>query len=127
MIAIGIIMMVGTLSIFYYYLNKYDYLYATTIAFTTLMMFQMFNVLNCRSEDTSLFKLGIFSNLYLIIAIIISVLLQFVVLYTPLNSWFKTIPIGGMDWVFILLISSSVLIVGEVGKIIKKHITTTIK
>ncbi|MBW3003000.1 calcium-translocating P-type ATPase, PMCA-type, partial [Candidatus Woesearchaeota archaeon] len=48
MIIIGIIMMTGTLAMFWSYLGFKEVVYAQTIAFTTLMMFQMFNVINSR-------------------------------------------------------------------------------
>ncbi len=46
------------------------------MAFTTMVMFQVFNALNCRSRDKSVFQLGLFSNRYLLVAVVASVLLQ---------------------------------------------------
>ncbi|MBW2985019.1 calcium-translocating P-type ATPase, SERCA-type, partial [Candidatus Woesearchaeota archaeon] len=76
MFVIGAIMMLGTLGLFKLYNPETDLRYAQTVAFTVLMMFQMTNVLNCRSEDLSLFRVGVFKNKYLIAAIASSILLQ---------------------------------------------------
>jgi len=129
MMVVGLVMMLGTLFLFKFYKPELDLKYAQTMAFTTLMMFQMFNVLNCRSENKSLFSLGVFKNRYLIGAIIISMLLQLVAIYTPLNEWFfKTIPLSLFDWVLAVLVSSSVLWVVEIMKLIKKFtLNKTIK
>ncbi|OIO63419.1 ATPase, partial [Candidatus Woesearchaeota archaeon CG1_02_33_12] len=119
MMAVGIIMCVGTLALFKLYDPVNNLVYAQTMAFSTIMMFQMFNVLNCRSEKNSLFKIGIFSNKYLIGAIVISILLQVIVIYTPLAIFFKTVPLSLVDWIYIILMSSTVLIFGETIKLIR--------
>ena len=92
------------------------------MAVVVLMLFQMFNVLNCRSEKNSLFKIGVFSNKYLMGAIVISILLQLAVIYTPLAASFKTIPLSLIDWAYVILMSSTVLIFGEIIKLIRNKI-----
>jgi len=84
-------------------------------------------VLNCRSEKNSLFKIGIFSNKYLIGAIVISILLQVIVIYTPLAIFFKTVPLSLVDWIYIILMSSTVLIFGETIKLIRNKINKPIE
>tara|TARA_Y100000310_G_scaffold94955_1_gene92797 strand:- start:32540 stop:35167 length:2628 start_codon:yes stop_codon:yes gene_type:complete len=116
MIIVGITMMIGTLAIFKIYNPEANLMYAQTIAFSTLMFYQMFNVLNCRSEFNSLFKIGVFSNMKLWGAILISVLLQILVIHTPLSIFFKTVPLTFMDWIYVVLVSSSVLIIVEIYK-----------
>jgi P-type Ca2+ transporter type 2C len=56
--------------------------YAQTMAFTTLMLFQLFNVFNARSDEESAFR-GVFSNRWLWGAVALSVMLQVCVVYTP--------------------------------------------
>ena len=120
---IGIIMMLGTLGIFRYYMVKHDILYAQTVAFTTLVMFQMFNVFNFRSERKSALR-GFFSNRWLIVGVILSILLQLIVIYTPINEYFLcagqdcSVPILNiLDWFYIIIVSSSVLVFVEIIKI----------
>jgi Ca2+-transporting ATPase len=118
MFIVGITMMIGTLAIFKFYKPETDLIYAQTIAFSTLMFYQMFNVLNCRSELNSLFKIGVFTNTKLWGAILISILLQILVIHTPLSTFFKTVPLTLMDWVYVVLVSSSVLITVEIYKLV---------
>lgn len=58
----ALIMNLGTLVVFFNSLveNDPEQRYATTLAFTTFVMFQMFNALNCRSATQSVTSLGIF-------------------------------------------------------------------
>ena len=114
---IGIIMMLGTLGIFQWYNPETNLAYAQTMAFTTLMMYQMFNVINMRSEDYSIFSIGFFSNKWLIGAIALSVGLQAAVVHLPfMNALFSTIPLTAMDWIYAAAISASVLVFGEIVK-----------
>ena len=118
---IGIIMMLGTLGVFQWYNPETNLAYAQTMAFTTLMMFQMFNVLNQRSEDYSIFSIGLFKNKYLWLAIALSVGLQAAVVHLPfMNTIFHTVPLSAMDWVYAIAISASVLIFGEIVKLFRK-------
>tara|TARA_Y100000310_G_scaffold335391_1_gene417336 strand:- start:9792 stop:12467 length:2676 start_codon:yes stop_codon:yes gene_type:complete len=117
MLFVGILITAGTLFVFSKYLDNLPY--ARTMAFTTLVMFQLFNVFNSRSMESSIFKLGIFSNVKLIGAIIVSLLLQFVVIYTPLNIYFKAVPLVLFDWVLIVGVALSVIVVLEVYKLIR--------
>ena len=48
--------------------NAADETHARTMAFTTLMMFQLFNVFNCRSAWRSAFS-GLFENRWLLAAV----------------------------------------------------------
>lgn len=82
--------------------NPDDLAYAQTIAFTTLVMSQLILVFDCRSEQ-SIFHRNPFGNLYLIGAVLISVLLMLVVIYyPPLQPVFKTVPILARDWMLII-------------------------
>jgi P-type Ca2+ transporter type 2C len=118
---IGIVMMVGTLYVFNQYSPSTNPDYARTMAFTTLMMFQMFNVLNYASVGKSFFSFETFRNHWLIIAIFSSIFLQTLVIYTPLmNTLFRTIPITIADWGYIIMVSFSVILIGEVLKMISR-------
>lgn len=79
---------------------------ARTMAFTTLVMAQLFYVFECRSESYSPFELGIFKNPYLVIAVLISIMMQLAVLYVPaFQMIFKTIGLSPWQWLIITLLS----------------------
>jgi Ca2+-transporting ATPase len=89
-----------------YYRNPEDLAYAQTIAFATLVMAQLIHVFDCRSEK-SIFERNPFENLYLIGAVISSILLMLVVIYyPPLQPIFHTIPILLRDWLLVLGLSA---------------------
>ena len=116
---IGLLMMLGTLGVFQWYNPETNLIYAQTIAFTTLMMYQMFNVVNMRSEDYSIFSLK--WNKWLVGAIILSVLLQIGVVHLPfMNSIFNTTPLQAFDWLIAVAIGASVLVFGEAVKLFRK-------
>ncbi|NLT25201.1 MAG: cation-translocating P-type ATPase [Microbacteriaceae bacterium] len=95
-----------------------DETHARTVAFTVLVLAQLFNVLNCRSELLSAFD-GLFHNRWLWGAIGLSVLLQLAVVYVPwLNTAFGTVPLGLEEWLVALVLASSVLWLDELRKIV---------
>ena len=97
--------------------------YAQTLAFTTLMLFQIFNVINARSDERSAFA-GLFSNLWLWAAICGSIVLQWLVIHTPLlQRAFGTVPLAISDWGFAAAVASSVLWLREISKIITRAIS----
>lgn len=80
--------------------------YGQTVAFTTLVMAQLIHVFDCRS-DRSVFARNPFSNLYLVGAVISSILLLLVVIYyQPLQDVFHTMHLGFRDWMLILVLSA---------------------
>ena len=91
--------------------------YGQTMAFTTLVMFQLFNVFNARSDERSAF-VGLFSNRWLWGAVGLSMLLHAFVIYTPfLQKAFSTVSLSVTDWLFCAAVASSVLWLRELSKI----------
>ncbi len=96
--------------------------HAQTVAFSTLVFVQLAHTFNARSEKKSIFNIGIFSNKYLVGAVLLSVGLQISVVYTPgLQPLFGTVPLNMGEWVVILVLSSVVLLVGELKKKVRTH------
>jgi len=93
-----------------------------TIAFTVLCFSQMGHVLAIRSENESLFKIGLFSNKALLGALILTVVLQFTIIYIPFfNDVFKTQPLSVFELTVTLITSSIVFWAVEIEKwIIRK-------
>ncbi len=117
MILVGVSMTVVTLGLFSWYLkNGYELQYAQTVAFTVLTLSQLFNVLNCRSERKSVFKVGLFSNVNLVYAVLLSFSIHLSVIYTPLRVYFKTVPLNMVDWVYIFIAASLIVVVIEIYK-----------
>jgi len=115
---IGILMSIACLALFANY-YKADLKKAQTVVFTTLVVLEIVRLYMIRSE----YKLGLFSNKYLVLAVISSIALQLAVLYTPLNQFFKTTPLGITEWAYIISATIAVFAVGMILMRITKKIT----
>jgi len=108
------LMCIGTLSLFWWALQRGDVPYARTVAFTTMAVFQLWNVFNMRSTKESLFSIGFFGNKWVTWSVVASLLLQVGVLYLPfMQKIFRTVPLGWLEWLLIAVVSSSVLFAVE--------------
>ena len=95
---------------------------ARTMAFTTLVLAQLFNCFNARSDHTSAFH-RLFTNRYLWGAIALSALLQLAVVQLSfLNSAFDTTPLGADEWLTCLGLASIVLWADEAKKLIRRRV-----
>lgn len=91
--------------------------YWQTMVFTVLVFAQLFHSVAVRSDIESLFTQGIFTNLFLIIAVAIGVLLQLALIYIPIfNVLFRTQPLPLPDLVLCVGIASTVFIAVEIEK-----------
>jgi Ca2+-transporting ATPase len=130
--AIGLVMMVGTIAVLDAYYpgglftlyatgsvpNVADETHARTMAFTTLMMFQLFNVYNCRSTWRSAFS-GLLENVWLIGAVALSLGSHLLVIYVPfLQTAFHTVPLSAFDWAVATGIAATLLIGMELVKLV---------
>jgi Ca2+-transporting ATPase len=122
-IFVGVIMAAGTLFVFDASLpggfveGTGSLRYAQTMSFTTLMLFQIVNVVNARSDRISAF-VGLFANHWLWTAVALSVALQVTVVYVPvLQHAFGTVGLSARDWLFCIATASSVLWLREIAKL----------
>ena len=116
---VGSVMAAGTLFMFYGY--GVETVKAKSIAFTTLVMFQLFNVLTYRAKN---FRIDFKTSKYLISSVVISLVMQFAVLYTPLNVAFKTVPLGAGDLIKIFFVTGSLYLILESRKMYMNYLQT---
>jgi Ca2+-transporting ATPase len=94
---------------------------ARALCFVTLILIQFFNAFNCRSEQHSLFEIGVFANRWLWLAILWECVILVFVLYIPvLQDAFRVFPLGVVDWLFVVCAASTIFIFTEVYKLISK-------
>ncbi len=92
-----------------------------TMVFTVLCLSQLAGVMAMRSEKESLFKSGLFSNIPLLGAVLLSFILQMATVYLPpLNSIFRTKPLTPAELFITLSLSSMVFFAVELEKLIKR-------
>lgn len=100
----GVLMGIFSLILFWLYQgsgSEIELMKAQTIVFTSLVLFELVRVQIIRMD----YKLKIFSNKWLIGAIVLSILLQLLIIYTPAAAWFKIAPLSLIDWGIIILAS----------------------
>jgi len=86
--------------------NPNDLEYAQTVAFITLVLAQLIHVFDCRS-DNSIFSRNPFGNMFLVWAVIISLVMALVVIYyPPLQGIFGTVPIQSRDWLLVIALAA---------------------
>jgi Ca2+-transporting ATPase len=104
------------------YLLQYDWSgvdvqTAETMAFVTLSLCELFRAYTVRSERTSLFKLGVFSNKYMQYAVLLSATLLLLVVNVPfLQPIFNTQPLSGTEWLVVLGLALIPAIAEEITK-----------
>ena len=114
-LVLGIVMAIGTIAVFFWEIhNGVETRKAMTVAFTLFVVYQLLNAFNGRANSEK-------SSRYLYLGILISFLLQLLILYIPqLQIIFRTTPIGLIDWIIIIIVSSTILIAQKIiDKVIK--------
>ena len=92
--------------------------YARTMAFTTIVFFELANVLNSKSEFRPVLKSGIFNNPWIISSIVLSTLLQLAVVYIPfLQRAFETTALSLSSLLYAMFLSLLILLAGDIGKL----------
>ncbi len=93
-----------------------------TIVFNFLCVSQLMHVLVIRSENQSLFSIGLFSNKPLIGAVLLALVLQVVITYTPfLQPIFQTEALTLNEFILVVAASSIIFFVVEAEKILNRR------
>jgi Ca2+-transporting ATPase len=91
------------------------------MVFTTLTLAQMGNALATRSNTDSIFKIGLFSNRLMVVAVLVTFLLQMALIYVPfLQGFFSTEALSLTDLLIALATSSLVFVTVEISKQFRK-------
>ncbi|MHA0856815.1 cation-translocating P-type ATPase [Paenibacillus sp. CMAA1364] len=130
--------LIGTLTLvaFYIGLREHGYtltsdlisdeamIYSRTMAFVVLATSQLFYSLSLRSDTKSIFKVGLFTNKYLLGAIVIGLILQFGVISIPfLATAFKVQFLSFADWGLVIILGLIPLAINELIKLFRRKET----
>jgi len=97
-------------------------IHARTVVFTTLITAELLRAFSSRSQTYTLFKIGFFSNMRMIQAVLVSFVLTVAVLYVPVfNEIFDVIPLTMRDWQIVLTFSFIPMLIGELYKDLFKN------
>jgi P-type Ca2+ transporter type 2C len=108
----------GCLGLYMYSLNLgRDLEYARTMAFACLGLFTVFSAYVNRSLDESVLKMKPLGNKMLIYGILASIVAILAAVYVPfMQNIFQTVPLNKESWIAICIVSSLIIVVGEVLK-----------
>jgi Ca2+-transporting ATPase len=116
-VSLAVLMGAGVFLIFNWALPRMGLEEAQSMAFCSMVVFQWFQAINARSDELSVFKLGLFRNRMLIYSLCISVLLQLAVIYIPvLQVAFRTKALNLQEWGIIILAGASLFVLEEIRK-----------
>ena len=91
-----------------------------TMALSTLVMSQLLHVFECRSERYSIFELKLFTNMYLVGAVAISVIMLLCIIYIPFfSAIFHTTALGVNHWLIVLFFSTIIFFINSLYLFIK--------
>ncbi|MBI4262803.1 MAG: HAD-IC family P-type ATPase [Acidobacteria bacterium] len=119
----GLVMAAGTLTLFRWELDQTGSLArAQTVALTTMVLFQMFHVGNCRSDTLSAFRKSPVSNPFLFVATAVAFLVHAAALYVPAAQVILRVePIEGAAWVRMVAVAASIIVAIELHKLVRRR------
>ncbi len=95
---------------------------ARSVALTTMVFFQFYQAMNCRSETLSIFEMHPLSNPFLFVSMIGAFFAHLAVLYVPaLQYIFRTVPLDFGQWVIVVVSSVTVVIGVELDKFMRRR------
>lgn len=93
--------------------------HARTLVFSQIVLFELFLAFVCKQEKSITFK-SFFSNKALIGATAISFIFQLIMIYLPpMQTVFKTVALGWTEWILLIILSSTALLVPKITKLSK--------
>ncbi len=120
---VGLWLSVGVLGVFYWMWDgrEENLMLARTGALTTLVLFQMVHVFNCRSEHDSIFRKSLFSNKILFIGVVASLAAHVAVIYLPWTQDLLSLaPLEWTHWLLAFGVALTALIVNELHKYFRR-------
>jgi len=120
-ILVSVLMVTGALTLFLINLEDEGVDVARTITINTIVLFEIFYLLNSKSIDEHVFK-RLLRNRFMLLGVTIVILLQMLITYHPMmNTVFHTAPLEPAKWPAIILVASSVFFIIELAKEARKR------
>jgi len=113
-------MSVTGLLVFYWYLQNTNIAYARTATLIYLGFSQLLNAYSVHAGSQTIFKTKIFDNHLLTFGIISAAILQLIVVKVPImQSIFRTVDLNIKDWIILVTLSLSIIIINELWHLIR--------
>jgi Ca2+-transporting ATPase len=117
-------MLMGAFGLFEWELARGESLAsARTVAANVFVFCEMFYLFNCRSLEYSMFHVGMFSNLWVIVGAMTMTLMQLLFTYwSPMQKLFGTAAFASREWLLILGVATSVYLIVGMEKLIRRRL-----
>lgn len=117
--------LIGLCTIFAFLAGKYYSMSlktCRTLALCTLIMSQLIHVFECRSENHSIFEIKLFTNMYLVGAVTVSVCMLLAIIYNPfLQGIFHTVPLHLGQWAMVMFFSGFISFINSLYLFCRKN------
>jgi magnesium-transporting ATPase (P-type) len=98
------------------------YRMATTMTFAGVVASQVGAVFACRTDRTSIFKIGFFTNRLVLLGVLVELALLGLLIYAPpLQSVFNTAPLGWREWLFVFAWTPTIFLLDELRKALPRR------
>ncbi len=95
---------------------------ARTVAVNVFVFGELFYLFNCRSLRYSMFRIGLFSNRWLVLGVSLMIVLQLLFTYLPtMNTLFGSAPIGVEHWLYVVSTGLVIYLVVETEKWLRRR------
>ena len=119
MLSSGVFIASVTIAVFMISLNLWGNEAATTVTFMTISFMELLQAFNVRTEG-SVFGKGALSNKMLLLTVALGVALNVILCVSPLSSAFGLVALGVAQWGLVAASSLSIIVLGEIYKIVFK-------
>lgn len=110
---------VGVTLLFGWTLRHYDLNEARTAAFCAVVVFEWLVAFNSRSDELTIFQLGVVQNRPLLLALVIAILMQIAVVYLPFaHGPFATVPLHWSEWIIAAALGVGVFLAETLRKLL---------
>ncbi len=95
---------------------------ARNIVLLLMVLLENYHVFNCRSEYQSVFKISLRRNVLLVVGVLAAQGIHIMAMYVPfMQKVLQVSPVSIEEWFFLFLLASSIVVVMEVFKILRKN------
>jgi Ca2+-transporting ATPase len=113
----SIVIAIGAVAMYFWYQHSDSPEKAGTLPFVSIIIFQMFNIFNCRNPKGSILNRSLWKNPYVLGAVGISTVATVLVVSLPATAqMFHLAPLSVADWAITALVASSIIVLNEIAK-----------
>jgi Ca2+-transporting ATPase len=109
----------GAFFVFHWTLDHYEIHEARTMAFCAIVVFEWLVAFNIRSDEHTIFRLGVFRNQWVLGAVFVGLALQLLVIYVPFfHDPFDTVALKVFEWAIVLIPGVAIFLVETIRKLL---------